>query len=87
LARVPNDPGLITFLARLPAPLPEATEPSAWAKAHPDGMLLAYEGRGVAPQGTQDAVRLANGWLGLMPSSVAQSNSAVLDRAPPPPGD
>ncbi|WP_165418357.1 ArnT family glycosyltransferase [Dyella amyloliquefaciens] len=87
VARVPNDPGLITFLARLPAPLPEASEPSDWAREHPNGILLAYEGRGAAPDGTQNAVRLANGWVGLMPSSVALSNASVLDRAAPPPGD
>ncbi|WP_172461913.1 ArnT family glycosyltransferase [Dyella jiangningensis] len=87
VARIPNDPGVITFLAQLPAPLPEATQPSAWAKAHPDGILLAYAGRGSAPEGTQNAVRLANGWVGLMPSPVVEANAALLDRLAPPPAE
>jgi len=87
VARVPNDPGVITFLAQLPAPLPEATRPSAWAKEHPDGILFAYAGRGSAPEGTQNAVRLANGWVGLMPSSVVEANAELLDRLAPPPAE
>lgn len=87
VARMPNDPGVITFLAQLPSPLPEATRPSAWVKEHPNGMLLAYAGRGTAPEGTQNAVKLANGWVGLMPPPVVEANAALLDRLAPPPGD
>ena len=87
VARIPNDPGVITFLAQLPAPLPEAARPSAWAKEHPNGMMFAYMGRGSAPEGTQNAVRLANGWVGLMPSPVVEANAALLDRLAPQSGD
>lgn len=87
VARIPNDPGVITFLARLPAPLPEANRPSVWAKEHPEGIMLAYAGRGSAPEGTQNAVRLANGWVGLMPSPVVEANAALLDRLVPQPAD
>ena len=88
MARTTNDPGLITFLARLPEPLPEASDPVAWAQQHPHGVLLAYSGRGTAPADMQNGVKLANGWAGLLPAQAVLANPKVLDRsAQPPPGD
>lgn len=87
MARVTSEPGVVTFLARLPRPLPPASAPAAWARQHPDGMLLAYVGHGSVPQGTQAAVRLANGWIGLMPASVVLANESLLGHAEAPPND
>ncbi|MHA6204969.1 ArnT family glycosyltransferase [Dyella soli] len=70
VARTGNDPGLVTFLARLPEPLTEVADPAQWARQNPDGVLLVYSGRGVAPAGASDTVRLANGWAGLMSSQA-----------------
>lgn len=68
LARAGNEPGLITFLARLPEPLPTTDDPSQWARQHPDGFLLVWSSR-VLPVGTQHLTRAANGWVGLRPAS------------------
>lgn len=87
MARTQGEPGLVTFLARLPEPLPEAADPAAWAQQHPDGVLLTYSGRGAAPAGTENVVKLANGWVGLLPARVVQANASALDRSPTPQGD
>jgi 4-amino-4-deoxy-L-arabinose transferase-like glycosyltransferase len=85
MARTQGEPGLVTFLARLPEPLPEADDPAAWAQQHPQGMLLTYAGRGSAPAGTENVVKLANGWVGLLPARVVLANPSVLERSAPPP--
>ncbi|WP_158543475.1 glycosyltransferase family 39 protein [Dyella solisilvae] len=89
MARTDNEPGLVTFLARLPSPLPAAgVDQVEWARQHPDGVLLVYSGRGTAPAGASPTVRLANGWAGLMTSQAVLANPGALERSPPPaPGD
>ncbi|HET6555321.1 MAG TPA: hypothetical protein VFG49_17475 [Dyella sp.] len=87
MARTGNEPGLITFLAALPAPLPEASDPEEWARQHPDGVLLAYAGHGKAPQGVAASVKLANGWAGLMPATDALAHASLLEHSPLPTGE
>lgn len=80
VARVTNEPGMLTFLARLPSPLPEASDPVAWGREHPSGFVLGYSGHGKPPASTQNSLRLANGWTGLVPAgdpaALAQSGKA-----------
>lgn len=84
MARTNNEPGLVTFLARLPEPLPAAGDQVAWARQHPDGVLLVYSGRGTAPAGATTSVRLANGWAALMTSQALIANPSALERSPTP---
>lgn len=69
LARAGNEPGLITFLARLPEPLSTTDDPAQWARQHPDGFLLVWSSHAL-PAGTQHLTRAANGWVGLRPASA-----------------
>ncbi len=69
IAREPNEPGLVGFLARLPQPLPTAEDPAAWAKAHPDGFLLRWSRHKDKPSGMvlfTDVGKI--GWVGLAPA-------------------
>ncbi|WP_266158429.1 ArnT family glycosyltransferase [Dyella silvatica] len=70
LARVGDEPGLITFFARLPEPLPTAGDPLQWAQQHPDGFLLVWSSRSTAPADLQDGIRVARGWAGLRPAAT-----------------
>jgi 4-amino-4-deoxy-L-arabinose transferase-like glycosyltransferase len=81
LARTSNEPGLLTFLGQLPAPLREATDPLAWCAQHPDGVLLVYQGRGRAPSDAIASARLVNGWAALLPSRLVVSRPRVVDRS------
>ncbi|WP_266168136.1 ArnT family glycosyltransferase [Dyella subtropica] len=69
LARTGNEPGLITFLARLPEPLPTTADPTQWAQQHPAGFVLVWSSR-ETPPGTLHKVRAANGWVALWPASA-----------------
>ncbi len=80
VARTDNEPGLVTFLARLPEPLAEVPDAATWARQHPDGVLLVYSGRGSAPSTVQDSVRLANGWVGLMPAQTVLGEAQAQAR-------
>lgn len=79
-----DDPGLITFLARLPEPLPEVDDQgrAAWVKQHPEGYFLLYSGRGAARLSGEDTVELGNGWVALVSSQAALANPKLLDRSP-----
>jgi len=81
MARTPDEPGLVTFLARLPAPLAEATDPVAWARSHPDGVLLVHAGHGRAPAQAIAHVRLANGWAALLPAREVSNHPQLLERS------
>lgn len=80
LARTNNEPGLLTFLAHMPAPLPETDDPLAWCKQHPDGVLLAYSGRGKAPPEAIASARLANGWAAWVPAKAVLARPGSIDR-------
>ncbi len=73
LARAGEEPGLVNFLARLPRPLPQATDPKAWASAHPNGYLLVWASHGKAPVGGVATTRVANGWASLLPAAAFRS--------------
>lgn len=70
VARVPQDPGLIDFVGRLPQPLPTASDPRAWAMSHPEGYLLMWANHGKPPAHGVLLTTVANGWAVLMPSSA-----------------
>jgi len=80
LARAGDEPGLITFLARLPEPIPLADDPVEWARQHPNGVMLLYSGRGTPHAGVQESVKLANGWAGLMPAQAVLADPDPTDR-------
>ncbi|WP_266180504.1 ArnT family glycosyltransferase [Dyella humicola] len=82
IARSDDEPGLITFLARLPEPLAAAEDPMAWAKQHPDGYFLFYAGRGRVPSDVEDSAKFANGWVSLVSSRAALANPQLLSRPP-----
>jgi 4-amino-4-deoxy-L-arabinose transferase-like glycosyltransferase len=79
-----DDPGLITFLARLPEPLPEVDDQhrAAWVQQHPTGYLLIYSGRGTARAGVEDTASLGNGWVSLVSSQAALADPNLLERSP-----
>lgn len=68
VAAVNDEPGMITYLARLAEPLPEVTDPVAWARDNPSGLALVHAGHGSPPTFVQDAVVLQDGWEGLVPA-------------------
>jgi 4-amino-4-deoxy-L-arabinose transferase-like glycosyltransferase len=80
IARSDDEPGLITFLARLPEPLAAAPDPMAWATQHPDGYFLFYAGRGSVPSGVEDSAKFANGWVSLVSSQAALADPKLLER-------
>ncbi len=80
IARSDDEPGLITFLARLPEPLAAAPDPLAWAKQYPDGYFLFYSGRGSVPPGLEYSAKFGNGWVGLVSSRAALANPKLLER-------
>jgi 4-amino-4-deoxy-L-arabinose transferase-like glycosyltransferase len=82
IARSDDEPGLITFLARLPEPLAGAPDPIAWAKQYPDGYFLFYSGRGSVPPDVEDSAKFANGWVGLVSSQAALADPKLLTRPP-----
>ncbi|QNJ99795.1 ArnT family glycosyltransferase [Dyella telluris] len=81
LARTGNEPGLLTFLARMPSPLPEARDPEAWCRQHPDGVLLAYQTHGKVPAEAIAGTRLANGWVALLPSAFVVARPKSIDKS------
>lgn len=68
LARAGHEPGLVTFLARLPAPLPTTDDPARWAQEHPQGYVLLWSSHAL-PQQIPPRVRAGNGWAGLRPAA------------------
>lgn len=74
LIALDDEPGMIAFLARLPHPLPVASRAAAatWATAHPDGFVLVHGGKSAPPAEAHLAVKLADGWEGLLPADVVQ---------------
>jgi len=87
LARTNNEPGLLTFLAHMPAPLPEALDPVAWCQQHPDGVLLAYSGHGRPPPEAITSARLANGWVAWVPAQAVLRRPEAIDRYGDPASD
>lgn len=81
LARTGNEPGLLTFLARMPSPLPEAHDPEAWCRQHPDGVLLAYQTHGKVPPEAIAGTRLANGWVALLPAAFVVAHPKAIDKS------
>lgn len=77
IARTSNEPGMLTFLARMQAPLAATSDPAAWGREHPFGFVLGHSGHGSPPVSAQQAIKLANGWTGLVPSA----DSAALTQA------
>lgn len=79
-----DDPGLITFLARLPEPLPKVDDQhrAAWVQQHPTGYFLIYSGRGTARAGMEDTATLGNGWVSLVSSQAALADPKLLERSP-----
>ncbi len=80
IVRTTNEPGLLTFLAHLPAPLPENADPVAWCAQHPDGVVLAYSGRGRPPEEAISSAKLANGWTALVPAQAVVKRPKAIDR-------
>ncbi|MFC5743447.1 ArnT family glycosyltransferase [Dyella tabacisoli] len=70
LARVGDEPGLLTFFARLPEPLPTAGDPRQWAQQHPQGFLLMWSAHTAPPPDLQGRVWVAKGWVGLRPATA-----------------
>ncbi len=72
-----GEPGMIGFLTRLPSPLPVVTPANAttWAAAHPNGFVLIHGGKNDVPVGTRLAVKLADGWEGLVPASTVRNGA------------
>lgn len=68
VASVSDEPGMITYLARLAEPLPQITDPEAWARDNPSGLALVHAGHGSPPAFVQHAVVLQDGWEGLVPA-------------------
>ncbi|MGN6480171.1 ArnT family glycosyltransferase [Luteibacter sp.] len=68
VAAVVDEPGMITYLARLPRPLPRIEDERAWIAANPGGFALVHASRGPAPSYALAAVTLADGWEGLVPA-------------------
>lgn len=69
VVRTGHEPGLITYLARLPQPLPTADDPARWASEHPQGYVLIWSSHAV-PDDVSLRVRAGNGWAGLRPASA-----------------
>jgi 4-amino-4-deoxy-L-arabinose transferase-like glycosyltransferase len=80
MVRTSNEPGLLTFLARMPTPLAESVDPVAWCAQHPDGVVLAYSGRGGPPEEAIASSRLANGWVALVPARAVIIRPKAIDR-------
>jgi len=80
MVRTTNEPGLLTFLARMPAPLPVADDPVAWCVEHPNGVVLAYSGRGRPPEEALTSARLANGWVALVSARAVINRPKSIDR-------
>ncbi|NII54008.1 glycosyltransferase family 39 protein [Luteibacter sp. SG786] len=68
VAAVDDEPGMITYLARLAEPLPVVTDHVAWARDNPSGLALVHAGHGSPPAFVQNAVILQDGWEGLVPA-------------------
>lgn len=78
--RTENEPGLITFMARLPQPLPRTKNLIEWAHEHPDGRVVVYGGRGDMPDDADINVRLANGWVSLMSGKAVLAHPDTVSR-------
>lgn len=69
VVRTGHEPGLITYLARLPGPLPTVDDPARWAQEHPQGYVLIWSSH-TMPEDVFSRVRAANGWAGLRPAAA-----------------
>lgn len=71
MARTGNEPGLVTYLARLGAPLPTTDDPRAWASGHPHGYILTWSPRQPPPAGLMFGAPIGRrGWVGLVSASA-----------------
>ena len=68
VAAVDDEPGMVTYLARLPRPLPRIVDNPTWVRAHPDGRALVHAGQGAPPSFVESPILLADGWEGLVPA-------------------
>ncbi|UPG96292.1 ArnT family glycosyltransferase [Luteibacter aegosomatissinici] len=68
VAAVGDEPGMVTYLARLPRPLPRITENAAWVHANPEGRALVHASQGAPPAFVESPILLADGWEGLVPA-------------------
>lgn len=68
VAAVDDEPGMVTYLARLPEPLPRIADATTWVRQHPQGLALVHAARGVAPSFVVSPITLADGWEGLVPA-------------------
>ncbi|WP_413624567.1 ArnT family glycosyltransferase [Luteibacter sp. Lutesp34] len=69
VAAVDDEPGMVTYLARLPRPLPRIANTDAWARSNPQGLVLVHANRGEPPAFVLTPITLADGWEGLVPAS------------------
>jgi hypothetical protein len=83
VARAGNEPGLLTFLARLREPLPTAVDVDVWVAEHPHGYLLMWSSHGTSPAGLVGRVPIGNGWVGLLPASAISTPSPPWARRGP----
>lgn len=72
---LPDEPGMIGYLARLPRPLPVVRDPADWARRHPNGFVLVHASHGRLPPQAQPAVDLIDGWEGLLPAAALAAGS------------
>ena len=84
LVRAGHEPGLITFLARLPSPLPTTDDPEKWAKEHPQGYVLLWSSHALPPD-VHPRVRAGNGWGGLRPATTWYHPGSGPETPPPVP--
>ncbi len=67
MARTGDEPGLVTYLARLGAPLPTTDDPRAWASSHPHGYILTWSPRRPPVPGLMFGAPIGRrGWVGLV---------------------
>jgi 4-amino-4-deoxy-L-arabinose transferase-like glycosyltransferase len=84
VAAVDDEPGMVTFLARLAQPLPRITDEAAWVAAHPGGLALMHASRGSPPPFVVAPISLADGWEGLVPAAHLSEVRQFVNRTPSP---
>lgn len=84
VAAVDDEPGMVTFLARLAQPLPRITDEAAWVVAHPSGLALMHASRGNPPSFVLSPISLADGWEGLVPAAHLSEVRQFVTRTPSP---
>ncbi|WP_165488605.1 ArnT family glycosyltransferase [Dyella terrae] len=80
VVRTPNEPGMLTYLGRQATPIPQSTQLREWAQANPQGFVIDYSSHGRAPADAVDSVRLANGWIALLPAARIPDHPEIQDR-------